>query len=47
MEINILKLEDGNIIIYNLLHKQLLKSVKIVILNKRPFGKIILNHQLS
>jgi hypothetical protein len=43
MEIDIFKLEEGNIIIYNLSYKQLLKGVKIATLNKRPLGRIILN----
>ena len=33
MEIKILKLEEGNIVIDNLLYKELLKSIKIATLN--------------
>ena len=43
MEIDIFKLEEGNIKIYNPSHKQLLKSIKIATLNKRPLSRIILN----
>ena len=44
MEIDIFKLKKGNIIIYNLLHKQLFKSIKIITLNERTLSRIILNH---
>ena len=43
MEIKVLKLEEGNIVIDNLSHKQLLKSIKIATLNQRSLGRIILN----
>ena len=44
MEVKVLKLKEGNIAIDNLLHKQLLKSVKIAALNQRSLGRIILNY---
>ena len=44
MEIDILKLEEGNMITYDLLHEQLLKGIKIATLNKQPLSRIILNY---